>query len=309
MKKIVFFLFLIIGNTYLFSQSGYKYKSDYIELRPDKSAYFIQASEKGVTERRAELLNYQQRGEIKSFEKITDNRFLIVSEQPKVASGDYFSHVYHNPQYGSVIILPRIVLSLKKGQTIESVLAKLKDVLVLEETNGIKNIVKCLLCSSEDVLKMVRTIQGMEQVDWCEPEMLSNIKSNNPLYSQQYYLRNTGQNGGTVGMDINVEPAWGKTNGDSGIIVAVVDCGVDRNHEDMGNRVLEGYTIRNVTGFGVPQNVSTLNPKAHGMACAGIIGATDNTVGVRGIASNVAILPVNIVPDIATIDPVTGGDT
>ena len=34
--------------------------------------------------------------------------------------------------------------------------------------------------------------------------------------------------------------------------------------------------------------------KSHGTACAGIIAAKDNTVGIRGVASGVKILPINI---------------
>ncbi len=38
------------------------------------------------------------------------------------------------------------------------------------------------------------------------------------------------------------------------------------------------------------------------MACAGIVAASNNTIGIRGVASNVNILPVNIVPDETFID-------
>lgn len=40
-----------------------------------------------------------------------------------------------------------------------------------------------------------------------------------------------------------------------------------------------------------------MNHKDHGIACAGIIAASNNNLGIRGIASNVNILPVNIVPN------------
>ena len=149
---------------------------------------------------------------------------------------------------------------------------------------------------------MVNELDIREDVIWCEPEFLSDYRVNNTLYPQQYYLNNTGQNGGTVGIDINVEPAWNITNGDSCVTVAVIDVGVDRNHEDMGTRVLEGFTIRNATGEGEPQNANSLDTKSHGMACAGIVAASNNTIGIRGVASNVNVLPVNIVPDAAYID-------
>lgn len=110
-------------------------------------------------------------------------------------------------------------------------------------------------------------------------------------------MNNTGQDGGMAGIDINVEPAWNITNGNSSITVAVIDAGVDRNHEDLGIRVLEGFTISKATGEGEPQNPNDLDPKAHGMACAGIVAATNNTIGIRGVASSINVLPVNIVPD------------
>ena len=72
----------------------------------------------------------------------------------------------------------------------------------------------------------------------------------------------------------------------------------------MGNRVLQGFTIRNPDGLGQPQNFGTLlqTSKGHGQACAGIIAASNNTIGIRGIASNVNVLPINIVPDFVTFD-------
>ena len=136
----------------------------------------------------------------------------------------------------------------------------------------------------------------MGEIKWCEPEMFAGRKLDNPLFPQQYYLKNTRQNGGTKGIDINIEPAWKITNGNPDITVAVIDCGVDRTHEDFGGRVLPGYTIDNKNGLGEPQNENFWNSKEHGTACAGIIAASNNNIGIRGIASDIKILPVNISP-------------
>lgn len=149
------------------------------------------------------------------------------------------------------------------------------------------------------MLKLVNELDARDDIEWCEPEFFSEYRVDNILYPQQYYLRNTGQNGGTAGIDINIEPAWNITSGSTCITVAVLDAGVDRNHEDMGTRVLAGFTIRNPAGGGEPQNANFLDLKYHGMACAGIVAASNNTIGIRGVASNVNILPVNIVPDAA----------
>lgn len=88
--------------------------------------------------------------------------------------------------------------------------------------------------------------------------------------------------------------------GSPDITVAVIDDGVEHNHEDMLNCVLSGYTAENPSGNGNPQNENQYNPKGHGTACAGIIAAEDNTIGIKGIAHGVKILPVNVFPNYAT---------
>ncbi|MGG9970725.1 S8 family peptidase [Ferruginibacter sp. SUN002] len=127
---------------------------------------------------------------------------------------------------------------------------------------------------------------------WCHPNFWTPIEkyTNDPLFTSQYYLKNTGQNGGVAGMDINVEGAWAMTQGNSNIKVAVIDQGVEE-HEDMTGRVLAGYTPRDPNGNGKPVGGGS----AHGQACAGIVAATkDNNIGISGIAPLVKIVPVNI---------------
>lgn len=191
------------------------------------------------------------------------------------------------------------MLKLKSKGTIQGIVKDFREKIIVEQDENNEVILKCITNNSNDVLTLVNKLSKKKEVIWCEPEMYLNYTTNNPLYPQQYYLKNTGQNGGTVGVDINVEPAWDITNGNASITVAVLDEGVDRNHEDMGNRVLEGYTIGNPNGYGVPQNANNVSTKSHGMACAGIIGASNNGIGLKGIANNVKILPVNIAPNFA----------
>lgn len=62
---------------------------------------------------------------------------------------------------------------------------------------------------------------------------MRDMPSNDPLFSQQWYLLNTGQNGGTPGIDINVVPVWQDYTG-KGVVVAVVDQGIEYTHPDLG---------------------------------------------------------------------------
>jgi len=128
-------------------------------------------------------------------------------------------------------------------------------------------------------------------VEWSHPDFLVKvIPATDPYYANQYYLKNTGQTGGTSGVDINVEPAWAIPVGNTTIRIAVIDDGVDA-HEDLGTRLVAGYTPRSATGFGAPANAAA----GHGEACAGIAAATkDNSIDIAGICPTAQVVPVNI---------------
>jgi serine protease len=90
---------------------------------------------------------------------------------------------------------------------------------------------------------------------------------------------------------IRVADAWQKSTGD-GVVVAVIDTGVDSTHPDLKANVLKGYdAIANKVAAGADGN-------GHGTHVAGTIAAvTGNSVGVSGIAPDVKILPVKVLSD------------
>ena len=68
-----------------------------------------------------------------------------------------------------------------------------------------------------------------------EPDLMTDIAlaPNDTYYPDQWGLKNTGQYGGTVGIDIKAEQAWEKTTGSPNIKVAVIDQGIELNHPDL----------------------------------------------------------------------------
>lgn len=134
---------------------------------------------------------------ISSFANITDNRFIISGKGYKTETNDYTSYAYSTNDQNRIFVLPRIVCKLKNGQKIDAILNKYKDKVITERINENKVILRCLSNNSNEILQIVSELEYMTELDWCEPEMLFDYKICNPLYSQQYYLRNTGQNGGT----------------------------------------------------------------------------------------------------------------
>ena len=61
----------------------------------------------------------------------------------------------------------------------------------------------------------------------------------NDLKNELWGLKNEGQTGGTPGVDINAEMAWNITTGSktAGPLIAVIDTGVDINHQDLINNI------------------------------------------------------------------------
>lgn len=128
-----------------------------------------------------------------------------------------------------------------------------------------------------------------------------------PKFSQQWGLDNTGQTGGTVDADIDAPDAWNITTGSDTIVVAVIDTGVDYTHPDLVANMWEnpgdpvngidddanGY-VDDLRGWDFVNNDnSPLDDNGHGTNVAGILGARgNNTVGISGTAWDVSIMPL-----------------
>ncbi|MDY6986373.1 MAG: S8 family peptidase [Candidatus Thermoplasmatota archaeon] len=117
---------------------------------------------------------------------------------------------------------------------------------------------------------------GMSGVRYVEPDYVATafFTPNDPLFSQQYGPQS-----------IRAPQAWDVQAGSEGVMVAVVDTGVDYTHEDLYGRVIPGYDYVN-------NDTDPMDDQGHGTHCAGIIGATlNNGVGIAGIAQ-VSIMAV-----------------
>ncbi len=145
-----------------------------------------------------------------------------------------------------------------------------------------------------DVLKLANDVYETGLAEFSLPDFYIPIELNqvnDPLFPLQFQMHNTGQviDGvrGTNNIDVNALEAWGISLGNN-VTVAVFDEGLE-NHEDFGNRLVGGFTAA-TNGNGAPAT----NLATHGMNCAGIIAASDDNIGLRGVAPNVNLLSVNI---------------
>jgi subtilisin family serine protease len=106
--------------------------------------------------------------------------------------------------------------------------------------------------------------------------------------SEQWYLNS-----------INAYSAWDITMGNSNVIVAILDSGVDWIHPDIGDGI-DGYNnINTLLGWNFElNNNNVITTNGHGTRVAGIVGAkTNNARGIAGISggnhsSGVTLLPI-----------------
>ncbi len=143
----------------------------------------------------------------------------------------------------------------------------------------------------------------------------SNGMFNDPGISRLYAFKPSSGNGMEV---TSAYEAFGR-KGDSQVIVAVVDTGVDYNHEDLkdvmwvnqneipGNGIDDdgnGY-IDDIHGINTlvrdsngNATVDIMDKHSHGTHVSGTIGATQNNgTGIAGVASNVKIMGIRTVPN------------
>ena len=94
------------------------------------------------------------------------------------------------------------------------------------------------------------------------------------------------------GWEINkfdIPSLWRKTKGE-GVKVAVIDTGCDLNHHDLKDNMLEG---KNFVEIGQPP----MDRNGHGSHVAGTIAASDNNLGMVGVAPKAKIIPIKALGD------------
>ncbi len=115
-----------------------------------------------------------------------------------------------------------------------------------------------------------------------EKQQYPRLVPNDPEFSSQWHLRNTGQtSGGVFGEDANVTSVWDNYTG-SGIVISVIDDGLDHNHSDINQHYSPelSYDWCNDDGDPMPSSWN-----GHGTAAAGVAAAIgNNSVDVAGAA-------------------------
>lgn len=200
------------------------------------------------------------------------------------------------------------------GTAIASVASSLNteigaDTIYSEEKLGIKGMQVVKIPDTMSVTEAVQYFKSNDYVSYAEPNFVTYLPGpiggtgnsisesgeetpgmtipDDPDFNLQWGLYNT-LNISTERADISAPEAWNITTGSPDIIVAVIDTGVDFNHEDLADNCLSGYNF-------VDFDENPVDDNGHGTHCAGIISAvTNNSIGIAGVSWNSKILPVKV---------------
>jgi len=138
-----------------------------------------------------------------------------------------------------------------------------------------------------ETLLIVRGLRAQPEVVAVSPNYIlrpQQVAVNDPGYAQQWFHGN-----------IDLPKAWEISTGlgdGAEVVVAVVDTGVFREHEDLQGKLLPGHD------FAADDEDDSRAEGVHGTHVAGIVGAASNNgIGVAGVSWGAQILPVRALTD------------
>ena len=126
---------------------------------------------------------------------------------------------------------------------------------------------------------VVNALKRNPNVEFVEPNYIYSVSytPNDPGLAQQWAWNR-----------IKAFDAWNTTQGSSGVVVAVVDTGIQRSHPDLNAKIVAGYDY-------VQGDTAADDGNGHGTHVGGTAAAeTNNSTGGAGTCPNCKLMPVRV---------------
>ena len=227
---------------------------------------------------------YVKNNKNSTFETIVDQYdTLFILNTPDYAQAD------------SLILYPtrEILLKIRETYSIQTILTDQNVPYSHYIEDDYNNRCYTVFLTTDSAIKYASILYETGFFEYAEPNLVGSVANfgyyDNTYFSQQWAVLNENVN-------INVLPAWEITTGDADLKVAVLDCGIELDHPDLVDNLVDGYDA--VDDDNHPSSVccgwNENDYDFHGTCCAGVIGASDNEEGIVGISHTSKIVPIRI---------------
>lgn len=179
-----------------------------------------------------------------------------------------------------------ILVKFKPGLSVQNTRQRLADVQG-QEVRAIPalNVMQVKIPQGQEQAAIAK-LRARADVEFAEPNYIVRALEipNDPGFGNQWGLSK-----------INMPLAWDITKGNSNLIIAIVDSGIDLDHPDFSCIVTSGASKLTAGWNYIANNNNPNDDNGHGSHVAGIAGAcTNNSTGVAGMAPNVRLMPVKV---------------
>jgi thermitase len=183
-----------------------------------------------------------------------------------------------------------------------------------------QGLIKIKIDPDKTVEQSIAEMNDDPAVEYAQPNYLYKLNAtpNDPRYGQLWGLRNTAQtiataggpdspsstgNPGTAGNDMNLTSAWDHITNCNSVIVAVIDSGVNYNHEDLAANMWDGSPTYPNHGYNFYDgNDDPMDLNGHGTHVSATIGAVgNNNIGSVGICWNTKIMALRVSDAVGSI--------
>lgn len=220
-KRILFLIIIFhLGLTTGFNQQLYYWSGGTKnELKIDSLNVIVKLRESIGIERF--MTESKKIEKIKKIEHLKNNKLLLLSLDSKAdssflqnlknVSGSVEKTMFAHKFEGKIpfFLTGEILLQPKNNVSINEIIKYIENRAEVVKTTKY-NTFKLEVKNWNKLFSIANKIYESGLVEYCHPNFITEIVRNqeDPIYIEQYYLNNTGQFGGTSGIDINAPEAW-----------------------------------------------------------------------------------------------------
>ena len=187
-----------------------------------------------------------------------------------------------------------ILLKFQRGVSTQEISDILLKYCLVEIDNKLSKIgyIKTKITDGRDVVSVIKEIRNEYHVKNPEPSFILNtLTISDPLYTEQWYIPGMG-----------FDKAWTMTKNKNQVKVAMIDSGIDIDHPDLNGKLLKGFDFVN-------NDDDPSDDNGHGTFVAGIVAASSNMMGIKGLYDPALIIPIKVIDEhgLGTYDDVAKG--